>query len=82
MAAFSESFFPKGNVLERWGNSLKYVSDPEAKARCLVNISQNADISFCKAFWLLNESGKIFIYMLINKLIKYIYITMFLNFNL
>lgn len=57
MAAFSESFFSKGNMLERWGNSFKYVSDPEAKARCLVNISQNADISFCKAFWLLNESG-------------------------
>ena len=60
MAAFSEAFFSNGTVLGRCANSIKYVSDPEAKARRIVNVSQRADISFCKAFWLLNESGKIF----------------------
>ncbi|XP_033232111.1 hormone-sensitive lipase [Belonocnema kinseyi] len=57
MAAFSEAFFSNGTVLGRCANSIKYVSDPEAKARRIVNVSQRADISFCKAFWLLNESG-------------------------
>lgn len=34
----------------------KYITDPEQRARRIVNISQNADIDFCKAFWFLSES--------------------------
>lgn len=33
----------------------KFFTDPEEKAKRIVNISQNADIDFCKAFWFLSE---------------------------
>lgn len=33
--------------------------DPELRARRIVNISQYADVDFCKSFWFLAESGKI-----------------------
>lgn len=58
MASFSEIYYNNGTVLGRCANSVKYLLDPEARARRIVNISQNADISFCQAFWFLNESGK------------------------
>lgn len=32
--------------------------DPELRARRIVNISQYADVQFCKSFWFLAESGK------------------------
>ena len=32
--------------------------DPELRARRIVNISQYADVDFCKSFWFLAESGK------------------------
>lgn len=35
--------------------STRYFTDPEEKAKRIVNISQNADIDFCKAFWFLSE---------------------------
>lgn len=34
----------------------KYFTDPEERAKRVVNISQNAEIDFCKAFWFLSES--------------------------
>lgn len=58
MASYSEVFYSNGTFLGRWGNFVKYLLDPEARARRIVNISQHADISFCQAFWFLNESGK------------------------
>ena len=58
MASFSEVFYANGTLLGRATNSLQYVVDPEARARRIVTISQHADISFCQAFWHLNESGK------------------------
>lgn len=30
--------------------------DPEQRAKRIVNISQNAEVDFCKAFWFLTES--------------------------
>lgn len=33
--------------------------DPELRARRIVNISQYADVDFCKSFWFLAESGNI-----------------------
>ncbi|XP_024937022.1 hormone-sensitive lipase isoform X2 [Cephus cinctus] len=56
MASFSEAYYSNGTILGRCANSVKYILDPEARARRIVNISQRADISFCQAFWLLNES--------------------------
>ncbi|KAL7292247.1 hypothetical protein TKK_0014193 [Trichogramma kaykai] len=56
MASFSELYYANGTLLGRCSNSLQYVMDPEARARRIVTISQHADISFCKAFWHLNES--------------------------
>jgi len=58
MASFSEMYYNNGTLLGRCANSVKYLLDPEARARRIVNISQHADISFCQAFWFLNESGK------------------------
>lgn len=58
MASFSELYYANGTVFGRCSNSLQYLMDPEAKARRIVTISQHADISFCQAFWHLNESGK------------------------
>lgn len=34
----------------------KYITDPEQRAKRIVNISQNADVDFCKSFWFLSES--------------------------
>ncbi|XP_034189565.2 hormone-sensitive lipase [Osmia lignaria lignaria] len=56
MATFSEAFYANGTLLARCANSVKYMLDPEARARRIVDISQHADISFCQAFWFLNES--------------------------
>ncbi|XP_011639018.1 hormone-sensitive lipase isoform X2 [Pogonomyrmex barbatus] len=56
MASFSEMYY--GDTLLRLcTNSVKYLLDPEARARRIVNISQHADISFCQAFWFLSESA-------------------------
>ncbi|XP_034950037.1 hormone-sensitive lipase [Chelonus insularis] len=56
MASFSEVYYKNGSLLGRCTNSVKYMVDPEARARRIVNISQRADIHFCKTFWLLNET--------------------------
>ncbi|XP_011148929.1 hormone-sensitive lipase isoform X2 [Harpegnathos saltator] len=56
MASYSEVFYNNGTLLGRWSNFVKYLLDPEARARRIVSISQHADISFCQAFWFLNES--------------------------
>lgn len=58
MASFSEVYFANGTLIGRCTNSLKYIVDPEARARRIVNISQCADINFCKDFWMLNENGR------------------------
>jgi len=58
MASFSEIYYSNGTLLGRCTNSVKYLLDPEARARRIVNIAQHADISFCQAFWFLSESGK------------------------
>nr|XP_033325871.1 hormone-sensitive lipase isoform X1 [Megalopta genalis]XP_033325873.1 hormone-sensitive lipase isoform X1 [Megalopta genalis] len=56
LATFSEVFYANGTLLSRCANSVKYMLDPEARARRFVDVSQRADISFCKAFWFLNET--------------------------
>lgn len=57
MASFSEMYYSNGTLLGRCTNSVKYLLDPEARARRIVNIAQHADISFCQAFWFLSESA-------------------------
>ncbi|XP_012533531.1 hormone-sensitive lipase isoform X2 [Monomorium pharaonis] len=57
MASFSEMYYSNGTLLGRCTNSVKYLLDPEARARRIVNVSQHADISFCQAFWFLSESA-------------------------
>lgn len=57
MATFSEAFYANGTLLARCANSVKYMLDPEVRARRIVDVSQRADISFCQAFWFLNEAG-------------------------
>ncbi|XP_066589495.1 hormone-sensitive lipase [Prorops nasuta] len=56
MASFTEIFYSNGNLLGRCANALKYLVDPEVRARRIVDVSQHADVSFCQSFWLLNES--------------------------
>ncbi|XP_076636553.1 hormone-sensitive lipase [Colletes latitarsis] len=56
MATFSEAFYANGTLLSRCTNSVKYMIDPEVRARRIVDISRRADISFCQAFWFLNET--------------------------
>lgn len=60
LASFSEVYYSNGTLLGRCANSLKYVMDPEARARRIVHVSQHADVSFCQAFWFLSENGKIY----------------------
>lgn len=56
MATFSEAFYSNGTLLARCANSVKYMLDPEVRARRIVDVSRSADISFCQAFWFLNET--------------------------
>lgn len=60
MAGFSKSYDHDGNLLAKttihFYNSGKYFFDSEARARRIVNISQNAGVEFCKAFWFLAEN--------------------------
>lgn len=62
MAGFSESFYSEdadGPIAKTtrsvWTGS-KYFLNPELRARRIVNISQNANVDFCKSFWFLAES--------------------------
>lgn len=63
MAGFSEAFYNKGNIMNSVWAGGKYMIDPELRARRIVNISQYANIDFCKAFWFLAESGNYTIYL-------------------
>lgn len=65
MATFSEAFYSNGTLLARCANSVKYMLDPEIRARRIVDVSQRADISFCQAFWFLNEAGNILRFLMI-----------------
>ncbi|XP_015180600.1 PREDICTED: hormone-sensitive lipase isoform X2 [Polistes dominula] len=56
LASFSEIYYSNGTLFGRWTNSLKYVMDPEARARRIIHVSQHADVSFCQSFWFLNET--------------------------
>lgn len=60
MVIFSEAFYNDGSIFSKARNSFltttKYVSDPEHRAKRVVNISKNTDVTFCKAFWFLAES--------------------------
>lgn len=60
MAIFSEAYYNDGSFLYKATNSVwtsgKYFLDPDTRARRIVNISQNADVDFCKAYWSLAES--------------------------
>lgn len=60
MAIFSEAYYNNGSFFSKATNSVwtsgKYVLDPETRARRIVNISQNAEVDFCQAFWCLSES--------------------------
>ncbi|XP_057329684.1 hormone-sensitive lipase [Microplitis mediator] len=56
MATFSEIYYTNGSLLNRCTQSVKYFIDPEARARRIVNISQRAEVDFCKSFWMLNEA--------------------------
>ncbi|KAH0533776.1 hormone-sensitive lipase isoform X1 [Cotesia glomerata] len=56
MATFSEIYYSNGSLLNRCTQSVKYFIDPEARARRVVNISQRAEVDFCKSFWMLNEA--------------------------
>ncbi|XP_052868424.1 hormone-sensitive lipase [Anopheles cruzii] len=60
MAGFSEGYYSEGGRLSKATSlmytSTKYMLDPELRARRIVNISQNSNVDFCKAFWFLAES--------------------------
>lgn len=60
MASFSEIYYGNGGILTKATNSVwtggRYLLDPELRARRIVNISQHAQVDFCKSFWLLAES--------------------------
>lgn len=60
MAGFSEGYYSDRSKLAKTTSSMwtsgKFLLDPELRARRIVNLSQNSDVHFCKAFWLLTES--------------------------
>lgn len=59
LVLFSEAYYSDGSILSKATNSVtttaKYLTDPEERAKRIVNITQNADIDFIKAFWSLAE---------------------------
>lgn len=60
MASYSDVYYGDGSFVSRATNTVwnggKYFMDPELRARRIVNISQYADVDFCKSFWFLAES--------------------------
>lgn len=60
MASYSDVYYGEGGFVSRATNTVwnggKYFMDPELRARRIVNISQYADVQFCKSFWFLAES--------------------------
>lgn len=60
MAGFSEAYYNEGSYFAKTTSSMwtsgQYYLNPELRARRIVNISQNADIDFCKSFWSLTEN--------------------------
>ncbi|XP_014668106.1 PREDICTED: hormone-sensitive lipase-like [Priapulus caudatus] len=62
MASFSEGFYKhaNGNMMQRATTSLlhsgKYLLNPEMKGQQIVNVTKNASIQFCKAFWNIPET--------------------------
>lgn len=60
MAGFSEGFYSDRGKIAKTTSSMwtsgKFLLDPELRARRIVNLSQNSDVHFCKAFWFLAES--------------------------
>lgn len=60
MAGFSEGYYSDRGKLSKTTSAMwtsgKFLLDPELRARRIVNLSQNSDVYFCKAFWLLSES--------------------------
>ncbi|XP_050315776.1 hormone-sensitive lipase isoform X2 [Anthonomus grandis grandis] len=60
MAIFSEAYYSQGSLISKATNSVmtttKYITDPEQRAKRIVNISQSAEVDFCKSFWFLSES--------------------------
>lgn len=58
MAGFSEAYFSHSHIINSVWAGGRFMIDPELRARRIVNISQYADVEFCKAFWFLSESGK------------------------
>lgn len=60
MAGFSEAYYSDGGKIAKATSSMfssgKYYLDPELRARRIVNISQCANVDFCKSFWFLAES--------------------------
>lgn len=59
MAIFSETYYSRGSLISRTTNSVvsstRYLTDPDIRARRIVDISKHAGVDFCKAFWFLSE---------------------------
>ncbi|CAG9822960.1 unnamed protein product [Phaedon cochleariae] len=61
MTLFSEVYYNDGSSLvskakSSFMSTTKFLTDPEERAKRIVNISQNAEVDFCKAFWFLAET--------------------------
>lgn len=60
MALFSEVYYSQGSLIQKATtsamSSAKFITDPEHRARRIVNLGQNAEVDFCKAFWFLSET--------------------------
>ncbi|CAG9797696.1 unnamed protein product [Chironomus riparius] len=60
LACFSEAYFSNGFKFMRTTNYFlkhpSYFMDPEMCARRIINVSHNADVKFCKSFWMLGEN--------------------------
>ncbi|XP_018336747.1 hormone-sensitive lipase isoform X2 [Agrilus planipennis] len=59
MAVFSEAYFSRSYFTKATNSVIStatYLTDPEQRAKTIVNVSQTANIDFCKSFWFLSES--------------------------
>ncbi|XP_037087341.1 hormone-sensitive lipase-like [Pollicipes pollicipes] len=60
MCMYSHYFYNSGSTFRRWATASVFfrriLTDPEYRAKRIVNISRYADIDFCKGFWSQQES--------------------------
>ncbi|XP_022108373.1 hormone-sensitive lipase-like [Acanthaster planci] len=63
LASYSEGYHKHEGTFSRAASSIfhgsRYLTNPEARAKQIVNVTNKSDIKFCKAFWSITEGDVI-----------------------